>query len=281
MKTKTFLIILCLLLAGCSLVTGQAADVLPADPPIADATMSSLPNPASVYCEQQGGKSEIRTATDGSQTGYCFFADGNECDEWAYYRGICDPNTAVVPSGSSSGSASVPVSPTPIPSVVPIEESFYQGFWTYTHPDYGFSIMLPEDWVVDETTTFDPLMNDHGLILHPKDAQDVSPSLRMAFRNIGDDSLIWPTGVGQGEFIPGGTMEVAGAPVQRIYLVCPQGQIQSIWYHGGDNEPNIQRGNMEFSFIYSYTGSYCEGDLSLGGKVQLVGELIIASLQVP
>jgi putative hemolysin len=50
-----------------------------------------LPNPASVYCEEQGGRLEIRTAADGSQYGVCIFADGSECDEWAFYRGECGP----------------------------------------------------------------------------------------------------------------------------------------------------------------------------------------------
>jgi putative hemolysin len=50
-----------------------------------------LPNPASVYCEEQGGRLEIRTAADGSQYGACIFPDGSECDEWAFYRGECGP----------------------------------------------------------------------------------------------------------------------------------------------------------------------------------------------
>ena len=50
-----------------------------------------MPNPASVYCTQQGNRLEIRTATDGSQNGICIFPDGNTCDEWAYYRGECGP----------------------------------------------------------------------------------------------------------------------------------------------------------------------------------------------
>jgi putative hemolysin len=54
-------------------------------------TQAGLPNPASVYCEQNGNKLEIRTATDGSQSGVCFFPDGSECDEWAYYREECGP----------------------------------------------------------------------------------------------------------------------------------------------------------------------------------------------
>lgn len=56
----------------------------------------NMPNPASVYCEQQGYQIEIRTAADGSQTGYCIFPDGGECDEWAYYRGECGPDQLTV-----------------------------------------------------------------------------------------------------------------------------------------------------------------------------------------
>jgi hypothetical protein len=50
-----------------------------------------MPNPTAAYCEEQGYKSEIRTAADGSQSGVCIFPDGSECDDWAYYRGECGP----------------------------------------------------------------------------------------------------------------------------------------------------------------------------------------------
>ena len=50
-----------------------------------------LANPASVYCEEQGGTLEIRTADDGGQAGYCIFDDGSECDEWSFFRGECAP----------------------------------------------------------------------------------------------------------------------------------------------------------------------------------------------
>ncbi len=49
----------------------------------------NLPNPASVFCEQHGGKSENVTDADGSQRGVCIFTDGSKCDEWAYFRGEC------------------------------------------------------------------------------------------------------------------------------------------------------------------------------------------------
>jgi putative hemolysin len=50
-------------------------------------------NPASVYCEQQGGTVDIRTITDGSQIGYCVFDDSSECEEWSFLRDECAPET--------------------------------------------------------------------------------------------------------------------------------------------------------------------------------------------
>jgi putative hemolysin len=48
-----------------------------------------MANPASVYCSEQGYKSEIRTDSSGGQAGYCVFDDTTECDEWAFFRGEC------------------------------------------------------------------------------------------------------------------------------------------------------------------------------------------------
>ena len=45
-----------------------------------------MANPASMYCVQQGGKSEIRKNQDGSEYGMCILPDGKEVEEWAYYR---------------------------------------------------------------------------------------------------------------------------------------------------------------------------------------------------
>jgi inhibitor of cysteine peptidase len=54
---------------------------------------AGLPNPASVYCEENGGKLDIRTDASGAQSGVCVFPNGSECDEWAYYRKECAPAT--------------------------------------------------------------------------------------------------------------------------------------------------------------------------------------------
>ncbi|MFA5021942.1 MAG: DUF333 domain-containing protein [Patescibacteria group bacterium] len=48
-----------------------------------------LANPASVYCNEHNGKSEIETDAAGGQFGICVFNDGSACDEWAYFRNEC------------------------------------------------------------------------------------------------------------------------------------------------------------------------------------------------
>ncbi len=58
---------------------------------------AGAPNPASVYCEEQGGTLEIREDEDGNQYGVCVFDDGSECEEWAFYRGECEPGQGPLP----------------------------------------------------------------------------------------------------------------------------------------------------------------------------------------
>ncbi len=50
---------------------------------------ATLANPASVNCEQQGGRSQIVTRPDGGQYGLCYFEDNRACEEWAMMRGDC------------------------------------------------------------------------------------------------------------------------------------------------------------------------------------------------
>ncbi len=51
-----------------------------------------IANPASTYCLDQGGELELRENEDGGQVGYCVFENGNECEEWLFYRGECEQN---------------------------------------------------------------------------------------------------------------------------------------------------------------------------------------------
>lgn len=41
-----------------------------------------MANPASVYCEKNGGTLNLTT-------GMCSFSNGQSCEEWAFYRGEC------------------------------------------------------------------------------------------------------------------------------------------------------------------------------------------------
>jgi putative hemolysin len=117
-----FMLILALLggilMSGCTPANSTPSN--PTNPPAtqpnqtpAQATPNSgLANPASVNCVQKGNKLEIRTATDGSQTGYCIFPDGSECEEWAFLRGECSPGTPAstnaAPSQTAAASTDTP-----------------------------------------------------------------------------------------------------------------------------------------------------------------------------
>jgi Tol biopolymer transport system component/putative hemolysin len=77
------LIVVGLLVAGCGAAPAPTASPTEAAP-------ADTANPASVFCEEQGYRLEIRDEADG-QKGYCIFPDGSECEEWAFYRGECAP----------------------------------------------------------------------------------------------------------------------------------------------------------------------------------------------
>jgi putative hemolysin len=84
MAIVTASLIMVTALASCVAPRGQSSE-----PAATDMPQAGMPNPASVYCEQNGNILEIQTAADGSQNGICVFPDGSTCDEWAYFRGEC------------------------------------------------------------------------------------------------------------------------------------------------------------------------------------------------
>ncbi len=83
-------------LTACSAFHGQLFK-----PAATETGVLNMPNPASVFCVENGGTLEIRTAADGSQSGVCVFTDGSECEEWAFFRGECAPT--LVETTSSQG----------------------------------------------------------------------------------------------------------------------------------------------------------------------------------
>ena len=82
MKTRTFglvalLAISSLTLAGCN----------KAETPVEE-NNAEIANPASVYCEDNGGTLNL-------EEGLCMFDDGSYCEEWSYYRGECQPGDII------------------------------------------------------------------------------------------------------------------------------------------------------------------------------------------
>ncbi|MGV8141016.1 MAG: DUF333 domain-containing protein [Candidatus Woesearchaeota archaeon] len=81
-------LILALLLVGAFVLTACGSAEMKDDKGTGNAD-TYIANPASKFCIENGGTLDIRTASDGSQEGYCIFA-GRECDEWSLFRGECD-----------------------------------------------------------------------------------------------------------------------------------------------------------------------------------------------
>lgn len=130
---------------------------------------ANLPNPASVFCEENGGTTEIRTAEDGSQAGVCVFPDSSECDEWAFYRGECKPGDSLAEN--------------PVNAV----ELADDGCNIYRDQDLQYSFHYPSDAVISEndepTRSFSiqgPIFKDNYwpmiMIAHPQDREEYRPS---------------------------------------------------------------------------------------------------------
>jgi putative hemolysin len=78
--------------SGAAVPTPSAGVEKTASPtPAKTSAAVGMPNPASVQCEENGGVLDIRQDSTGAESGVCVFPDGSECEEWAYYRGECQP----------------------------------------------------------------------------------------------------------------------------------------------------------------------------------------------
>ena len=68
------------------LVVVLSAACVPVPSPTPEPETQTIANPATENCLKQGGTHEIRLEASG-EVGYCTFADGSECEEWALLRG--------------------------------------------------------------------------------------------------------------------------------------------------------------------------------------------------
>jgi predicted secreted protein/putative hemolysin len=99
------LLVLIVLAAGCTQQT--------ATPPVTTPAQSTIANPASVYCGQAGGTTEIKTDASSGQYGMCTFANGTSCEEWALFRGEgCKAGVKVVTTTAAEGKKMVTLTDT-------------------------------------------------------------------------------------------------------------------------------------------------------------------------
>ncbi|MEN6478192.1 MAG: DUF333 domain-containing protein [Anaerolineales bacterium] len=155
---------------------------------------ATLPNPASAHCVEQGGELEIRTDAEGGQYGVCLFADGSECEEWAFYRGECAP-TGEMPEAT--------IAP---PS--------------YVHPTMGWGLSVPADWSLSDGADY---------VLLSREVDGRSYLLFVGARATGTTEPAFGTGLPEGELQPGGQIDVFDYALARHELVF-EGKVKVISY---------------------------------------------------
>jgi putative hemolysin len=129
MKSIITFTIIWMALTACTTLQVQTTE-----PAATDIPQVNMPNPASLYCEQNGNTLEIHTADDGSQSGVCIFPDGSTCDEWAYFRGECDPATIITPEPIATVEATADASGGYMPPGTTEEIADWRGVIKSTEP---------------------------------------------------------------------------------------------------------------------------------------------------
>lgn len=164
MKGKLlFVLVTCtsLVLSACSPKSGEPT------------SQADMPNPASVFCEENGGILELRSDASGAVQGVCVFPDGSECDEWAYFHAECKP-------GDSLNAGEQPVE-TEEPKAV------MEGWKLYRNGQLGYTFQYPSDAdltmnenMEDGLTITGPLVDDNNwpmlYVSHPVNNPDYHPA---------------------------------------------------------------------------------------------------------
>jgi len=177
-------------------------------------TEVGLPNPASVYCEGQDGRLEIRTDASGGQIGICVLPDGSECEEWALFRNECQPGSP--PSATAAPAESPTLDPSPAPPA---------GWESFTHPSLFYSFHYPAGSTFESsdpdryTLVVGPLEGDEHWpwfnIAHP-DQEDYHPPADAALQ----------TWLAERSRLPGevlGTRTIAGETAIHTRFDDPRG----------------------------------------------------------
>lgn len=211
------------LLIGCAVALALAACRPPAGAqPTGEATPAAgLPNPASVFCEEQGHTLEIRTDADGNQYGVCVFAQGGECDEWAYFRGECGPEG---------------------------ETTSVRDLETYLNEVSGFAFDYPAGWTVEESPQTINLRRD-GALLH------------ITYKRADEIWIegVHGTGMPEGEFVEAAPVTLLGQSIPKNRLVF-EDKTKVVTYGRADGDP-VEGLNLVFRLDDVGATSYAEQEV--------------------
>ncbi len=213
-----------------------------------------MANPASVYCEEQGYRLELRTAADGSQSGVCIFPDGSECEEWAYFRGECGPSQPEVPTEATASTD-------------------YTGWMEYVDAGYGFKFRYPPEWTAELDLRSDSTTYQHLLWLRAPSKPVDGVQMMIAFESVGENVGIQRTGIGAGELIERGSVMFLGEPATRIVLVLEGKDVEVMYGTTGA----FQRGNLRFAISLAYVGTE---RLGLTADHEQVADQIVESFEL-
>lgn len=186
---------------------------------------ANMPNPASQNCEQNGGTLQLRLDANGGQYGVCVFADGSECEEWAFYRGECRPGNGQPQSNPPSQH-------------------------TYTNAAFGFSLDAPAGWTVWDAPNLVQFQRQaYTLFIGYWPANQTPPQIR--------------AGMPAGEVKDAGQYNLAGSMFQKRYII-QQGKVNlvdfghglgfgplqfSIWLEGPPGQGKNQSGEIPQEII--------------------------------
>lgn len=158
-----------------------------------------MPNPVSVFCEENGGVLEIREDASGGQYGVCIFPDNNECEEWAYFRGECSPG------GTMEESIEVTTEPASEQPTEPTVEIAADGCKVFRNETFKFEFHYPADAVItaekadpSSLTIVGPLVDDNNWPMiyfsHPSGRMDFRPPEGADLEQWLSDNNLWSEG---------------------------------------------------------------------------------------
>lgn len=166
----------------------------------------NIANPASAYCEEQGGKVEIREGEAG-QYGICIFPDGSGCDEWALFHGVCRYGAK--------------------------DTTSLQGITAnYVNLNYGFTLNPSEAWTIEDHI-------DSLLLKRP------GYCLFIGFKPVGQALPLFRTGMPAGDFVDGGEFQWLGSPARKNLLVY-EDQTLLVNFCQQDQEDCLIAGDLSF-----------------------------------